>query len=148
MISCDQDLYAWTFENTQLLREGRLAEIDVAHIIEQLEGMANRDKQQLFNCFDILLVQLLKWQFQAGRRTGSWKQTIIEQRRQIEHILTASPTLRHQLSDNFMEIYAKVVKQAAQETRLPFTTFPTTCPYTLEQALDNRFYPAIEVRHD
>ncbi len=141
MTSYDQDLYAWTFENTQLLREGQFAEIDVANIIEELESMANRDKRELFNRMVVLLSHLLKWQFQASKRSRSWEQTIMEQRRQLEYILADSPTLHYKLAEKFFEIYAKAVKQATQETKLPLKTFPATCPYTLAQALDDDFYP-------
>lgn len=30
---------------------------------------------------------------------------------------------------------------AVDETRLPKSTFPDSCPYTIDQLLDRKFYP-------
>ncbi|MGF1603883.1 MAG: DUF29 family protein [Thermosynechococcaceae cyanobacterium] len=35
--------------------------------------------------------------------------------------------------------YTVARKQAARETRLDISTFPTECPYTAEQVLDHAF---------
>lgn len=35
-IMCDQDFHAWTVGNAKLLRAGHFAEIDGAHIAEEL----------------------------------------------------------------------------------------------------------------
>ena len=36
-------------ENAQLLRQGRLAEIDVNNIVEELESMGRRERRELVN---------------------------------------------------------------------------------------------------
>ena len=37
----DRDFHAWTFQQSALLREGRLSEADVEHIAEELESMGS-----------------------------------------------------------------------------------------------------------
>ena len=37
--------------------------------------------------------------------------------------------------------YRRARREAAAETGLPLSTFPETCPFTLEQALDDDFWP-------
>jgi hypothetical protein len=107
--------------------------------------MANRDRRELFSRLEVLLIHLLKWQFQAARRSRSWEQTMAEQRRQLNYLLAGSPSLNYKLQEQFAEIYAKAVKGASRETKLPLKKFPMICPYTVEQALDDDFYPESEV---
>jgi hypothetical protein len=41
----------------------------------------------------------------------------------------------------FSQAYRLARKEAAAETGLALATFPETCPYALEQALDEAFWP-------
>lgn len=43
--------------------------------------------------------------------------------------------------DAVIEAYPDAVESAVEETNLPPSTFPQTCPYSLEQLLDKKFYP-------
>jgi biopolymer transport protein ExbB/TolQ len=38
--------YAWALHNAQLLREGKFSEINIEHIIEELESMGKSDKRE------------------------------------------------------------------------------------------------------
>ena len=39
----DEDLYSWAKRNAALLRDGRLSEIDIEHIAEELEDMGKSE---------------------------------------------------------------------------------------------------------
>jgi hypothetical protein len=67
--------------------------------------------------------------------------TIIEQRFQIARQLELSPSLKPQLQETINKAYPAAVTLAVKETRLPKSTFPNTCPYTLDQLLDDEYYP-------
>ncbi len=84
----------------------------------------------------ILLLHLLKWQYQPDRRSGSWAGSIVEHRRRINEILKDSPSLKPQLEKVLPEAYTDAVKQAAAETQLPADTFPSECKFTLSQIMD------------
>jgi hypothetical protein len=56
-------------------------------------------------------------------------------------LLQNKPRLKPGLTDAATEIYSRVVKLAAKETKFPLTYFPPTCPYSIEQLLDEDFYP-------
>ncbi len=71
--SYDQDFYAWLIQNVQLMRNHQLHQIDVEHIAEELEAMAKSEKRELLNRLCILLMHLLKWQYQIPKRTRSLK---------------------------------------------------------------------------
>jgi len=139
--SYDQDFYAWIMHNVNLIRQGRLAEIDALQVAEELESMGKRDKRELMSRFKILLMHLLKWQVQSEKISRSWEQTIDEQREQINLILIDSPSLKYQLVEKINDTYSLAVKAAMKETNLPLKTFPTICPYSVEQLLDEAFYP-------
>jgi len=140
-IGYEQDFYAWLMHNVALIRAGKLAEIDAENVAEELEGMAKRDRRQLINRLAVLLMHLLKWQFQPGKRSRSWELTIEEQRKQVEQLLKDSPSLKYQLDERVAEAYDLAIVKAEKETGFLRKTFPVMCPYTLDQALDNSFYP-------
>ena len=41
------DFNTWTDQTAQLLREGRWAEIDIEHLIEEIEDLGKRDQKPL-----------------------------------------------------------------------------------------------------
>jgi len=136
-----QDFYSWLCRNIELLRDGRLSEIDVENIAEELEGMSKSQQRELINRLKILFARLLKWQFQPDRRSTSWKRTILEQRSQIRQLLKISPSLKHQINEKITDAYTDAVEYASLETGIPQSDFPQTCPYFFEQAADKNFYP-------
>ncbi len=137
----DQDFYTWILKNVDLLRSGNLSEIDAEHIAEELESMGKRDLRQLRSRLQVLIMHLLKWQYQPQQQSKSWLSTIDHQRDQIEALLLDSPSLRGHLESTLNLIYPKAIRDACRETGLPETTFPPTCPYELDEILDARFLP-------
>ena len=51
----DTDFYAWANEQASLLRSGKLAEADIAHIAEEIESMGTPEKRELVNRLIVLL---------------------------------------------------------------------------------------------
>ncbi len=145
----EKDFYQWIQQNIQLLRQGRLAEIDTEILIDELENMAKSSQRELVSHLIILLAYLLKWQFQFSQLTESWQHfqgkswraTIDEQRIQIQAQLEESPSLTNYLAEAIDKAYPKAIKLAVKETLLPPSHFPAGCPYTLAQLLDEDFYP-------
>jgi len=140
-VEYDRDFCHWLEQNVALLRAGHLTEIDVKNIAEELESMGKRDKRELMSRLSVLLTHLLKWQFQAELQCSSWQGTIEEQREQIAFILEDSPSLKHQLIEKLDKAYQSALTKAERETGIHLTKFPSQCPYTLEQILDENFYP-------
>lgn len=61
----DQDFYAWTQQQADLLKHGRSAELDIEHLSEELESMGASDKRELMSRLTVLLAHLLKWRAQC-----------------------------------------------------------------------------------
>jgi hypothetical protein len=136
----EKDFYAWIRHNVQLLRQGKLTAIDANNIAEELESMGRSEKRELVNLFAILLMHLLKWQYQPQRHGKSWKNTIDTKREDILELLQECPSLHHELPAKLMLAYKKARRFAENETDIDINCFPSTCPYALEQILNEHFY--------
>lgn len=135
----ETDFYAWTLEQAKLLKQGQLNQLDVLNLIEEIESLGKREKQELRNRLGILIGHILKWQYQSDKRSNSWKATIREQRRRIKEHLEDNPSLKSYLSEAVFLAYQDGVDLAIQETNLPDKTFPTENPYSISQILDSDF---------
>jgi len=137
----ETDFYSWTQQQAQLLRAGNWTALDRDNLAEEIETIGRQEREQLTNRFGILLGHLLKWQYQPERRSNSWRATIKDQRTRIDRLLKQNPSLKPYLVEAFAEGYEDAINLAVSETELPETTFPATCPYAIEQALDRGFLP-------
>lgn len=77
------DFYAWTQEQVSLLKTQHWDKLDTVNLIEEIETLGRKERQELRNRLGVLLGHLLKWQFQSEKRSNSWLGTIREQRIQI-----------------------------------------------------------------
>lgn len=137
----EQDFYAWANEQAALLRSGRLSAADIEHIAEEIESMGKAEKRELANRLLVLLLHLLKWQFQPVRRGSSWEATIRVQRRDLAVHLHDNPSLKAKLPEAMQQAYGNALIMAADETGLPEATFPAECPWSFEQIMDAGFWP-------
>jgi hypothetical protein len=137
----DQDFYAWANEQAALLRAGRFAAADIETIAEELESMGRSEKRELVSRLKILLLHLLKWQFQPVLRGSSWRLSIEEQRRELLRHLADNPSLKVKLPETIADAYGDALIGAERETGLPRSTFPAACPYAFEQMVDDGFWP-------
>ncbi len=130
----EADETAWLDQTAELIRSGRLDQLDTANLAEYLTDMAKRDRREVFSRLVILLVHLLKWHHQPDRRSGSWQGTILEQQRELRQLLESGSLHNHAVAI-LAEAYADARKQAAAETDLPRSAFAEECPWDLEAAL-------------
>ncbi len=137
----DRDFYAWANEQAGLLRAGRLAEADIENIAEEIETMGRSEKRELINRLTVLLLHLLKWQFQPALHGNSWRLTIEEQRYRLEDHLKDNPSLKAQLGQVMRDAYRLALVEAQRETGLARSTFHNDCPYAFDQAMSPDFWP-------
>jgi hypothetical protein len=140
-IHYDSDFYGWTQEQADLLRAGNLNQLDTQNLLEEIESMGRSERRELESRLEILLSHLLKWKYQAGRRSRSWTLTIIGQRQKVSRCLKESPSLKHKLSESLAGAYSDAIIAAERETQISRNVFPDTCPWTFEQVMDNEFFP-------
>lgn len=143
----ESDLYTWALQQAEALRAAARLKlntplaIDWENLAEEVEDMARAQARELRSRYFRLLTHLLKWEFQPECRSSSWRGTIGEQRRELIELLHDNPGLKPKQDELYARAYANARGQAADETGLPLATFPETCPYTLDEAMDLEFWP-------
>ena len=135
-----QDYCLWLEKVVQVLQNGNLSELDIPHLIEELESRGKSEKRAVYSNLKILLLHLLKYRYQPEKRSNSW--ILIEEHRQrIQEAFTDSPSLKAYLSDQFNRCYQDAKRLAAKETGLSPTAFPADPPFTGAETLDFDYLP-------
>jgi hypothetical protein len=137
----DQDFYAWANEQAALLRAGKLSAADIEHIAEEIESMGKTEKRELVSRLSVLLLHLLKWQFQPMLRGTSWAATIRIQRRDLARHMLDNPSLKAKVAEAIKDAYGNAVIGAGAETGLSEATFPAECHWSFDQIMTDDFWP-------
>jgi hypothetical protein len=136
------DFSSWVDETAQLLRDRRWQEIDVEHLIEEVQDLGKSEKRSISSQLTRLLLHLLKWEYQPQRRSDSWLDSVTDARTQIELTLEDSPSLNNYPAQQLQVSYSRARRQAAKQTGIDISTFPENCPYSLEYVLDENWLPS------
>jgi hypothetical protein len=126
----NQDFYAWTQRQAELLRAGRLDELDIDNLVEEIESLGRQERQELCNRLGVLLGHLLKWRYQPEARSKSWAATILEQRRRIQRHLKENPSLKPYLPEAIDIGYEDGLDLVNRETPLNPNQLPQSCPFS------------------
>ena len=133
------DFYAWTQEQGALLRTGRVQELDLQSIAEEIEGMGDCERRVLVGRLEQLLAHLLRWRFQPERRSRSGQGSILYQCEGIAALLEESPSLSARLDETLNVTYQKAVRLASLEAGMVAQNLPPDCPWDLGEILDPHF---------
>lgn len=137
----EDDFYIWTVEQAKLLRSGEFSKIDAMNVAEEIESLGRRDRREIADRLERLIVELLKWRFQAGARCGNWRSEILQQRFEIGHIIEDSPSLREFAAETLGEAYSDARQRVIEELGLLQPSLPSDCSFTLDQTLSHSFLP-------
>lgn len=137
----EQDFCLWLEKTVKLLKDNNFSALDRDNLIEELESMGRSEKRAIESNLRVLLMHLLKYQYQANHRFNSWLATIQEHRIRINKEFKASPSLKRYFEQIFEETYQDARKLASLETGLSLEHFPVNCPFTSEQGLNPDFLP-------
>lgn len=137
----ERDFYAWTIETARLLKEKAFNQIDIDHLREEIESMGASERRELQSRLEVLIMHLLKWEYQPDRQGKSWLCTIKEQRTRIKDHLNDNPSLKPRLNEILAKAYSYAVISCSKETDLEESAFPESLPYTLDQLLDDNYLP-------
>ena len=144
----DTDFYAWVQDQAALLAARHFEELDLPHLVEELQLMGNSERGELSNRLSVLLAHLLKLLVAAerlpyvyDRAQRGWHLTCTEQRLQLGKLLRRNPSLRPTVPDELPDAYAIARLQAALALAVDEASLPLVCPWTPEQVLNEDFWP-------
>ncbi|GCL36884.1 hypothetical protein SR1949_19900 [Sphaerospermopsis reniformis] len=140
----DQDFYLWIQTTVKLLSEGKLEQLDIENLIEEIDSMGRREKKELKTRLIVLIEHLLKlqyWTEEKDYNARGWRNTVVEQRRQIAYSLADSPSLKSILNDVFLECYQDARNDTLRKYELPSELFPEDSPFSLLDVINADFLP-------
>lgn len=139
----ETDVVAWAYEQAALIRAGRFDQLDLKHIAEEIEDVGKSEQRELASRMSVLLMHLLKWQFQPQKRAMSWTLTIKEQRRLSVRRIAKTPSLSPMLVDPewIDDIWVDAKALAEKETGIDQGTLPEVCPWAMADALAEGWLP-------
>lgn len=137
----DRDFALWIAETLQNLEQGSFEQLDLENLMAEIEDMGKSQKHALESNLAIVLLHLLKWQYQPEKRSNSWKFSLREHRQHLQKTFRDSPSLKNYYLQVLAECYQDSRELAADETGLDVMVFPIEIPFTPEQILDSEFLP-------
>lgn len=109
----ERDFALWLATQIGQLRAGDYPELDVAHLVEELEGLAGSDRRELYSHLETLFGHLLKIRFApTSAAVPGWQITINKTVRAIARQLEQSPSMRNLLNE---ATYTREFKHAASD---------------------------------
>ena len=100
----DEDFYAWTQEQAELLRRGGAGanRLDVELIAEEIEDLGRSELHACQSLCEHIIEHLLKLEYSGlDEPLGHWRQEIVEWRLQLERKLTRSIAAKMNLEERY-----------------------------------------------
>ena len=142
----EQDFYAWSRRQAELLRLQRFSDLDLAHLIEEVEDLDEAVYRSVRSRVRTIVEHLLKLEHfpasepQAGDLKRGWRETIRTQRADLDEDLSAA--LRPRIEAGLPQFYQKARRDAAAALRdygepAAADALPRACPYTLDRIISD-----------
>ena len=139
--SYDTNLYAWTQVQAKALRTKQWEALDLNNLAQEIECLGLKQRHAVDSHLRFLLLHLLKWIYRPAQRWRNGRHNIDDARDELDWRLTCNPSLRQKLAISAVWVYPWARQLAAQEIGLPAAMFPESCPWSLEQLLNEDFWP-------
>ncbi len=142
-VSYEGDIVAWANQQAWLIRNKKFELLDLEHIAEEIESVGISEQRELASRMAVLLLHLLKWQYQPARQGTSWQLTIKNQRERLKRRLKKTPSLKQCLKDEdwWSDAWGDALDETEKETGIAIEKLPQECPWTVEQILDDSWFP-------
>jgi hypothetical protein len=137
----DIDDDEWLEQTINLLKNHQFQQLDLDNLIEELEDLVREKKNAVASLLDQIIRHLLLlqyWTTEAEYNAVHWQEEIYNFRTQLRRTITTN--LRKYLKDELTSIYQDALGFVKIKTT-NLVTFPTECPYSLEQLLDRSWLP-------
>jgi hypothetical protein len=133
----EQDFYAWSKAQADLLRAGRYADLDLEHLIEEVDDLGESLKRSVRSRLRTIIEHLLKLEHSPAQAPrGGWYDTILTQRSDLLDELT--PSIRREVEPALQDLYDRTRERTATSLRkhredAATDALPATCPYSFDQ---------------
>ncbi|MEN9870230.1 MAG: hypothetical protein RLZZ171_1218 [Cyanobacteriota bacterium] len=135
----EQDYYLWLEKTIELLKSGKLNQLDWENLIEEIENLGRSEKRAVVSFLKQLIKHLLLYHYWPTERQWSgqgWLEEISNFRFELSQYLD-SKTLKNYAEQELNNIYTRARKEAI--LKLNVAHIPVDCPYSLEQILNDDF---------
>jgi hypothetical protein len=128
----ESDFYAWAKAQAELLRTGCLDELDVEHLVEEIEDLGNSLHRGARSRLRTIIEHLLKLEHSPAQDPrGGWYDEVLVQRRDLEDELT--PSISAKVMGELPKLYERSRRDAAQSLRkhgeqAAAEALPANCP--------------------
>ncbi|MFM7883344.1 MAG: DUF29 domain-containing protein, partial [Microcystis panniformis] len=122
----------WLGETVSLLRNHQFQQLDLEHLIEELEDLGKEKKNAVASFLEQVIRHLLLlqyWTKEAEYNTIHWQEEIYNFRTQLKRKMTTN--LRNYLEEELNSIYQDALGFVKIKT-VNTVIFPSQCPYSLE----------------
>jgi len=139
----DSDLNLWLETVIAQLRSGDLQNLDIENLIEELEGLAGRDRREIKNRLTTLIEHILKRCYvDMPNEFRGWQKTIRQQRSELKELLSQSPSLKRYFCDRFDDAFRDALIEIRDEYESKGYQFPNTWQFSrdLDSILNQEFW--------
>jgi hypothetical protein len=146
----ETDYYAWTKDQAAKLRamaaRGESSTLDLENLAEEIESLGRGDWRVARSQVQRVIEHLLKLEFSPVQEPRpEWVDSIEEARDELADLLT--PVLRREVEDDLGTVFERARREAGKGLRrhgerAAADALPTVCPYSLDQVVGQRWYPA------
>jgi hypothetical protein len=133
----EQDIYAWSKAQADLLRAERFADLDLEHLIEEVADLGESLKRSVRNRVRTIIEHLLKLEYSPAQDTqAGGRATVRRQRVRLRDALT--PALQPEVENDLARLYedARGLAEGALRDHgehAAADALPVSCPYSFDQ---------------
>jgi hypothetical protein len=142
----DEDFYAWTQEQAELLRRGGAGAngLDVELIAEEIEDLGKSELHACRSLCEHIIEHLLKLEYSGlSEPARHWQREIVEWRLQLEEKLTRSIAANIDLKERYRRAL-RLLRSYEDDIPGLMQRVPAECPYSLDQIVgtgDEDWFP-------
>jgi len=137
----NHDYLAWYEVTLKQIKNKDLKNLDLETLAEVLENLVRDIKRSGESYLKQIIIHLLLIEYWDSEKINHrhWASEITNFRDELETDMTTN--LRKHLEKQKVNLYQKSVKYVVIKTGLNKNIFPNQCPYTLEQLLNENWFP-------
>ncbi|HAC65521.1 MAG TPA: DUF29 domain-containing protein [Cyanothece sp. UBA12306] len=131
----DIDFNLWSKKQAQLLRDGKFKELDLEHLIEEIEELGKSEYKTCRSYTILIIIHLLclrYWDEEKQYNEKHWNRELYNFRLLLKKNLSTS--IQNKLMENWVKIYQEAAQDFNKKTGL---IAPQDCPFLVEDVLED-----------